>query len=150
MRIGLALSHSKGRLLLVGALLLLQAGCSGLKNCSSIGAFTSGLVSFGWSQTCSATYTDLSEAQDVRITFDDISVNSAAVAADVTLTTEQGTARLTLFDGDGHPVVLMASPEQPATYTGSVRVASGPSVNFEVAAPEGAARNVYYEIRLSG
>lgn len=134
---------------LLAVVLLVQVGCSGLKNCSS-SAIASGIIPMGWSQTCSATYDELMEWQEVRISFDDLGVISGQVAAEVRLTVESGSASLTMLDSNNMPVVVTASAGQPGTYTGSATVSVGPSVRFSLTPLDGTARKVFYEVRFSG
>lgn len=137
------------RCILLVFALLLAAGCSGVKNCSS-SALLSGLISVGWSQTCRATYDELTEWEEVRILFDDISILTDGVAAEVTLSVESGTVQLSLRDENNLPVLVTASAAQPATYSGTAYVSPGPAVRFVLTPMDGTARGVKYEVKFSG
>jgi hypothetical protein len=136
------------RVLLV-VVLLLGAGCSGLKNCSS-SAVSSGLIAVGWSQTCHATYDELTEWQEVRINFDDLGLMPGSVAAQIKLSVESGTVQLSMQDGSNMPLIVTASAGKPGEYSGTANVSPGPSVRFVLTPMDGTALGVKYEVRFSG
>jgi hypothetical protein len=137
------------RIVVLVIVLLLQAGCSGLKSCSS-SAVSSGLVAVNWSQTCSATYDELTESQEVRISFEDLGAITGQVTAEIKLSVESGTVQLSMLDGSSFPVMVTASAGKPGEYSGTASVSSGPSARFDLTPLGGTARNVKYEVRFSG
>jgi hypothetical protein len=138
----------KLRLMIASLVITGLAACDGLKNCSTT-AISTGIMPIGWTHTCNATFSTISEWQEIYIGFEDVSFLTSDVMAEITVTVESGEVELLVYDSNGQPVEITARPGEPAVYSARADRNRSQGVEFILTPLNGAATNVRYVARFT-